>query len=411
MSDHPFLASGDGHYVLQVPDYGLTFAVDRLRRERHELVAELTVKAPDLAGARTVNGGTLSAADFNLSSARARQDRARLLADRSQAPDLDWLGLVEELCLLVIGAERTGQGAVNLADVPCADRTARDWVVGGFHLPRHHPAILFGDGGALKSYVGLWILGDLSRRFGLRVGLFDWELDAEDHRARLGELFDDPLPPVTYVRCERALVAEADRLRRIAREAGLDYAAFDSVAFATDGPPEGAEQAAGYFRAVRQIGVGSLHLAHTTKAGDDNDKRPFGSTFWFNGARAVWFVKRSETGPVTADVDLGLFPRKANLGPLRPPFGLRATFADSRTTIAAASIADVEDLAPRLSAWQRVRDHLKRGPATIHAIAAALDLPPKTVEKALDRGKGQYFARDAGADGVFQWSNLDRRPA
>ena len=31
-----------------------------------------------------------------------------------------------------------------------------------------------------------------------------------------------------------------------------------------------------YFRAVRQLGIGSLHVAHI-RQGDNNDQRPFGS--------------------------------------------------------------------------------------------------------------------------------------
>src|SRR5437867_1506097 len=73
-----FERSGDGYRFIL--DYvGIDITIDRLRRERqHELIGELTVRC-DLAGARTIDG-ILSAADFSLSSAPARQERARLLA-------------------------------------------------------------------------------------------------------------------------------------------------------------------------------------------------------------------------------------------------------------------------------------------------------------------------------------------
>ena len=79
-----------------------------------------------------------------------------------------------------------------------------------------------------------------------------------------------------YARCERPLVYEADRLARIVREHDISYAIFDSVAFACDGPPEAAEVAGRYFRAVRQLGIGSLQIAHISKA-ENGDKKPFGS--------------------------------------------------------------------------------------------------------------------------------------
>jgi hypothetical protein len=108
------LPSVDG-YMLELAAAGTTLRVERLRRERGELIGELTVSCV-LPGTRSPNG-ILSVADFNLSSARARTDRGKLLAERSQAP-MDWAGLLEELCQYVIAAERTGQPAILLRDVP-----------------------------------------------------------------------------------------------------------------------------------------------------------------------------------------------------------------------------------------------------------------------------------------------------
>jgi len=69
-----FSALGDDRYRLSLPAMGVVFEVDRLRRERNELVGELAVRC-DLPGALTVDG-SLSIADFNISSARARLFRA-----------------------------------------------------------------------------------------------------------------------------------------------------------------------------------------------------------------------------------------------------------------------------------------------------------------------------------------------
>jgi len=263
--------------------------VDRLRRERHELQGELAVWR-NTHGARTIDT-TLSIGDFNLSSVRARSDRAKLLADRARTNgSVDWAGLLEEFCQRVLAAERQGNPAVDLRELP---RPASDDMIRieGLAFPRRHVSILFGDGGAAKSYLALWLLGRLAQR-GARVALFDWELAGDDHRERLERLFGDDMPRITYVHCERPLTAEADRLRRIVRDEGIEYAVYDSIAFACDGPPEAAEVAGRYFRAVRSIGIGGLHVAHVSKA-EDADRKPFGSAFWHNGARATWYVKRS----------------------------------------------------------------------------------------------------------------------
>ena len=106
------------------------------------------------------------------------------------------------------------------------------------------------------------------------------------------------MPGLFYVRCERPLTEEADRLRRIIREERIDFGIFDSVAFACDGPPEAAETASAYFRALRSLRIGSLNLAHITKS-ESGDQRPFGSIFWHNHARATWFIKRATDTPDT----------------------------------------------------------------------------------------------------------------
>ena len=89
------------------------------------------------------------------------------------------------------------------------------------------------------------------------------------------------MPSIRYVRCERPLVHEVDRLRRIILDEEITFGVFDSVGFACDGPPEAAESALKYFQAVRQLRIGGLHLAHVSKA-DTGDQRPFGSAFWHN---------------------------------------------------------------------------------------------------------------------------------
>ncbi len=341
-SPHKFEALAEDRYSLTIPDLGLTFEADRLRREHHELIGELAVRCR-LRGIRSVHG-VISIADFNLSSARARSERARLLSERSKVKDLDFAGPLEEFCRQLLAADRAGRPAVDLRELERlgADDSLR---IEGLSIPRRHPSILFGDGGSAKSYLALYLAGQLAEQ-GLSVGLFDWELCDEDHRDRLERLFGLAMPKILYARCEMALVYETDRLKRIARENSLDYAVFDSVAFACDGPPESAEVAGAYFRAVRQIGVGSLHVAHITK-GENAEQKPFGSVFWHNGARCTWFAKLAEEPQSGNILQIGLFNRKVNLGPLYPATGFKIEFTEDRTFFTRADPADTPDLAPK----------------------------------------------------------------
>jgi hypothetical protein len=393
-----FVALGDDRYRLAIPDLGILFEIDRLRRERFELVGELSVHC-DLPGARTTNG-ILSAADFNLSSARSRSERARLLADRANTrSNLDWSGLVEEFCQRVLQADRDGQPAVDLRELsrPAAD----DYIeVDGFALPRRHSTIVFGDGGASKSYTALYLAGRMAKQ-GIRVALFDWELAGEDHRDRIERLFGPDMPQVMYVRCERPLTSEVDRLKRIVRDHRIEFAVFDSVAFACDGPPEAAEVAGRYFRAVRQVGGGSLHIAHISK-GENADKKPFGSAFWHNGARSTWFAKLAEDSQEGDELQVGFFNRKANLGRLRPAVGYVVTFSADRTTFHRQDVADSHDLAGQLPIRQRMAHLLRTGSMTPEAIAEEIGADVESIKRTFRRHKTVFTVVEGGRIGLME---------
>jgi hypothetical protein len=396
-AESPFTREDEDRYRLVLIDKGITIEIDRLRRESHELVGELCVRC-SLPGARTFDG-VLSAADFNISSARARTDRAKLLALRACTDDVDWSGYLEEFCQRVLAAERRGKPAVDLRTLerPGPDDALK---IEGLFLPRRHPGIIFGDGGACKSYLALYLAGCMAAQ-GLRIALIDWELCGEDHRDRLERLFGPVMPKISYVRCERALVYEMDRLRRIVRDDQISYAVYDSVAFATDGAPEAAEQAGRYFRAVRQIGVGSLHIAHVTKA-EGGDQKPFGSVFWSNSARSTYYAKLADGTSDNSVLMLGLFPRKANLGQLPPATGFKITFDRDRTYFVRNNPADTPDLAEKLTIRQRMLGLLRGGALPIEQVAEELDSKPDTIQRTVRRHKGTFTLLDGGKVALLQ---------
>lgn len=326
------LQSFDGpRYTFTVLPPGIAFDFDRLRRDRQQqLHGELCVSC-DLPGAKTFNS-VLSIADFNASSLGARMERAKLLAARAGETDIDWYGLLEEFCQRLFAAERQGQPAPLLASVPKrtddeALTVEHDWAV-----LRRHPVILFGDGSSGKSYLALYAAGRLAQR-GERVLYCDWELAGETQRTRFERLFGSEMPAVRYARCDRPLVVEVDRLRRLVQDHDISYAVFDSVAFACAGPPESAEVASAYFGALRQLGeIGSLHVAHVSKA-EGGEFKPFGSTFWFNGARLIWHVAAEEVQIGGKRLRMTLTPRKANLAERPSPLSAQLRFIPGATEV------------------------------------------------------------------------------
>ena len=391
----------DGRYRMRVGYGGIEFELDRIRRDRNLLNGELLVRC-DIPGARTYDG-TLSCAGFNLTSATARTARARLLATKSEAQALPWDSLLEEFSIRVLNAERRGDPAKPLRDYPKPEADDH-FTVEGVSLLKQHPVILFGDGGTAKSFTALYLAGVLEQA-GTKVLYCDWECGGEDHRDRLERLFGVPMPGMLYARCDRPLTFEADRLRRIVAENDASYVVYDSVAFACDGPPESAEVAAAYFRAVRQIGRGSLHIAHTTK-GENADKKPFGSAFWSNGARRVYYVKPSEQVSASS-LTIGLFDRKRNVGPQSPAVGFHITFDRDRTVYTPVDIRDVQDLSAELPLWKRIRNAVRARPLTLVALADDLSAKVDSVEKAVKR-RASIFTKVDGADGVQRVALLAR---
>jgi len=83
-----FRQASDGRYYLEFEHWGVEFEVDRVRRKFEELFGELSVRCVH-DRAKTIEGHALHTADFNFSSTRAHQERAKLLADRTPGLTFD----------------------------------------------------------------------------------------------------------------------------------------------------------------------------------------------------------------------------------------------------------------------------------------------------------------------------------
>lgn len=413
-----FTLVSETRYVMNVESLGVTFDLDRVRREKHDLAGELLVRCK-IPGAKTTEGDILSASDFNVSGQRSRAERAKFLAERAVTRDqVDWIGLLEEFCLRVIEFDRRGQPTVNLADLPFNPEEDRRWYFDDrFPVLQDLPMIWFGAGGTCKSYLALYAAMRLSFQ-GIRVLYCDWELGARDHRQRLGMMQQGAAPPsIQYLRCERPMLDESERIRRVIKEQSIDYVICDSIAFATGGRPEEAEQANAYFRAVKSWNIGSLHLAHMVKsdfqeqqAGMERKsppplpKTPFGSVFWGNAARSIWYLQRTEEeiSPSSANLDdetseftVGFYSRKSfdRRHGLTRAYLLR--FTPRRVAIESCDIGDSPELVERLSLADRMKHFLKRhGPSLTSELAEELGAKDDSIRKALRRGENT-FRRDS----------------
>ena len=267
----------DGCYLAADAEYGIEFRIDRLGRDRRALVGELSVSC-GMLGTQAIDG-ELTAGSFNFHNIRDRDDWAKRLArlarmgrqDRVRAAARRTLPTRD--CRRARGHHGRGHSAHRASPPSGADvRHSRDAV-----LPEH-PSAPFGEGDSLKSWLALKQANEQARA-GVRVGYFDWELDAPEQRLRQATI-DPELPDIIYVRCERPLIRDIDRLRRIGRRERLEFGWFDSAAFLMDGKPEDAVSVLATMRALRQLEIvrGSSHTADDRTAINNRSARCFGTT-------------------------------------------------------------------------------------------------------------------------------------
>jgi hypothetical protein len=385
--------------------------LDQVRAERGEVFGEVTVTST------VPSGGTLHVARLNLVSTRSRSELAKHLAMRAPGLPTDWQRLIETASVETVRAFREGAPAILLRDAPVPPDA-------GFVLPpllvARMPTILFGDGGSAKSLLALAAAASIEtdrRYLGLEpaamghVAMLDYEMDAAEHRERLLALTGEPMPPIVYVPCSRPLADDVDRIRRIVARHEIDYLVVDSVGLACDGPPEAAEVANRFFGALRELGLGSLLVAHVNRSGDT--ERPFGSTFWHNGARRTWYVKR-EADIGSSTVTVGLFNKKANTGPIAAPLGFRVEWGAS-IAITRTDVRDVPDIATHVPLTYRIEAALGAGARTILEVIDDLNLEPgekttDTVARTLRRMREKDRVRDLpGPDGVMRWGLSSER--
>jgi hypothetical protein len=98
-----------------------------------------------------------------------------------------------------------------------------------------------------------------------------------------------------------------------------------------------------------------------------------------------------------------------------PSVGFRLEFGPQRTYINTIDLAKVDDLAPGLRLWYRVKSALQDSPPkTIAALAEELSEKVDSVDKAIKRkatGKDAIFSRVTGPDGIARVALMERRYA
>lgn len=381
---------------------GVGIDVERIRRSRDELSAEVTVTAA-LPGIVS-RDGHVHAARLNLSSTSARGTLARHLVGR--APGVDWAEILERTCLAVLTRERVGEPIETVGNRP--QRIRPRHLVDPF-LPADKTTILFGDGGTGKSTLAAAVAVSVETGMAVVPGwrpvrptgvlYLDWESGADDLDDRVrgvakGAGITDDVE-IAYRFCAGPLADQVDDLAREVAARGIGLVIVDSLGLAggvnVDGDAaDGAFRLFGAFRALR---VTVLGIDHVSKASAENPAapgRPYGSTYKHNLARATWELRQGQTSGDTTH--LGVYHRKSNDGRTLPAFGLSIQHRDDGSIrYGTESLSD--ELARPLSNADRIALVVAGGAMTPADIASETEIAEASVRVTLNRGREARFVK------------------
>ena len=377
-------------HVLEWPaPTSVTIRVDRISEDsRHNTTAEILVHKTDAPEPH------VHQARMNLTSTRTRADIARHCEARF--PDLDWVALIEQTCVVILDKYREGEPAVNLLDVPV--REGLRYRVEPI-IYEQQANIIYGDGGLGKSMFALYLscliaAGCDTDKLHAEPGnvlYLDYEADPEEARERhasISEGLEIDRPPLMYRFCYQPIYNEVEALQRIVAEHGIDFVVVDSAGPACGGIPESAENALNFFVALRSLKVTSLTIAHVSKGGGAS-KGPYGSPYWRNQARSVWEVRKAQNMDEDS-LEFSLWHRKVNAGKLLRPLAYRIAFGDGVTRLEHMDVRDSEELSKGLPLIERIRLALLRGSMQVGDIAEATGANAGTIRVTLTRHRDEF---------------------
>ncbi|MGQ9676864.1 MAG: AAA family ATPase [Chloroflexota bacterium] len=312
----------------------------------------------------------------NLSGINARTTLEKVLSRRYELPaDLgtDWDDILEQLVVKTIEWHRTGEEAEEIWTLD--DPEPPKMLVGPI-WPERYPAIIFGPGGVLKSYLALVLatvvnlpwhdneIGLVAPAERSPVLYLNWETDRRDIQYRLSSLqagFGLPHYSLYHRNCRRPLHEDIDAIQSQILKTEAQAIIIDSIALASGGDLNATEAAQRLMGHIRELGVSALLIGHTAK-GERGEKTTFGSVFFTNLARSVWEVRKVQQ-PGMKTLGVALYHKKVNISELKPSLGFRFDFSQpNRVKVTRLEVSEDEELAKGLTLGERIRRVLEKAP-------------------------------------------------
>ena len=330
---------------------------------------------------------------INLKSGPTRATTAKDIAKIAQGfigGEDTWRYVIERTCNYVRSSFNEGEPGVQLIDSKASETT--EYRLWPFFQERQH-SIVYGEGDSGKSFFGV-LAGFLiaTGREHLRmkpdkgnVCFLDYESDEATTKKRLSMVaagFGEGIPPFFYyMKMKRPLEDDVDRVNAYLMENSIDFVIIDSAARAvleaeTSGPVNQ------YFNALSGLEATTLTIAHVSKTGKESE--PFGSTFWYNDARATYRALATQAG---STLTMALRNYKANNGPRLPDKAYEFTFQQNMVTVDYGDLDGIPGIDENAPMHRRIETYLLNNGGTVTAkdLAESFDVSPNYMRTILTR--------------------------
>lgn len=390
-------------------EYGITIKVNRIRTGHDAAVlGELIV----LNGEATIYPPT----KMNFTSDRTRNSLVKTLtAKRTGVP---WSMVIDQLCYGVQDRVRRGEPVKELwtnEDIKPPEYLLEPLII------ENYPNVIFGDPSAFKSSLAVMLIQVLqlpweNNPFGLTAPkrivksmYLDWETDEATilwQTTQVERSFDMKALSVIYRHCDIPLCDDLESVREHIAENDIEVVIIDSLGLAAGNELKETKAALDFYRALRQLKVTSLILAHNSKDRETKQRSIYGNQYFQAQARNVWEIRKvQEQG--SSDLDIALFHRKPPpFNKLHAPIGFHIRYEDNGLFEIKESAASLQEFKSQLSVGKRILDFLKNGQKNRDEIKIELeDVSDGTIRGTLKRLRDNKLIVELGSD----WYGLAER--
>lgn len=292
--------------------------------------------------------------------------------------------------------------------------------------------MLFGDGDVGKTMmtmkIGLCVAFDrpfldfepsVSAQTNKNVLFIDYENNENTYIMRCKALMPglsntDLKSRMFYFGGQMPLHEHEEHLHKIIYKHNIGLILIDSAAAACGGAAEDSVTANRFINLLRRLKVASFVIAHQSKGADG--KSPFGSIFWRNGCRNIWYAKRNDESYDPGIIDVLLRHNKANNFQRQRDQFAQIEFNKSTNEDLSASFnisvktGDKRNWESELNIKERVLLLLEDGSMTVQQICDETDIKKNTITVTLKRflAKGMVEKNGENWKKVVQGKYLEK---